>query len=670
MANIFCNTICDWFIANVPRKKPPAKPVWGNHHLRTLKCAYKSSQRRLRRRRDACTIREFKNASLNYRRLNARLYKNYILRVQSELRSNPKNFWNFVNSKRKSPAIPTNLYLDDVESTISTQACELFAKFFASVYEDKSASAQEIDKAASTVPVNLIDLSTFEITREMIVQATKKLKSSYLPGPDGIPAVVFCRCVFAMAVPLCQIFNCSFSQVRFPDIWKQSFITPVYKKGDRHNIRNYRGITSLSAASKLLEIIVANAILNISKRYISVNQHGFIPGRSVATNLLEFTSTCIKHLQKKSQVDTIYTDLKAAFDKIDHGILLKKILRLGASVNFVSWLASYLTRRTLRVKLGDSISSPFSNLSGVPQGSNIGPLLFILYFNDVSLLLGNDCVLIYADDLKLFLPVTTINDCIRLQYLLDKFVTWCRINKLTVSIEKCTVTTFHRILTPIVYDYQIDGTSLNRSNRVSDLGVILDSKLSFNEHQSMVINKANKRLGFITKLSREFRDPYCLKALYCSLVRPLLENASVVWSPYQLSWILRIERVQKRFIRMALRNLPWNNPDNLPPYVDRCRLINLETLEQRRKLQQILLPAKLLYGKIDSPELLASMNFRASQRALRSSGMLQPEFHRTSYGFYEPFTSCIRSFMEYEDLFEFGEPLYSFRNKILRSNRL
>lgn len=235
-----------------------------------------------------------------------------------------------------------------------------------------------------------------------------------------------------------------------------------------------------------------------------------------------------------------------------------------------------------------------------------------------------------------------------------------------VSIPKCVVMTFHRIKDPILYNYYIDGNLLRRVDRVNDLGVLLDPKLDFRLHYSSIIAKANRQLGFISKIARDFKDPHCLKALYCSLVRPIIENASVVWCPYEVTWILRLEGVQKRFVRLALRNLPWRDPVNLPPYPNRCLLLSLETLERRRKIQQATLVAKIINGEMDCPELLSQLNFRIPQRTLRSYTLLQPRNHRTAYGYHEPLTAIIRVFTSMESAFEFGEPSYKFRNRIRR----
>lgn len=252
--------------------------------------------------------------------------------------------------------------------------------------------------------------------------------------------------------------------------------------------------------------------------------------------------------------------------------------------------------------------------------------------------------------------VRTEDDCLCLQHSLNMFADWCRRSKLVLSIEKCQVITFHRIVNPILFDYRIEGNTLNRVSSVNDLGIQLDSRLTFDLHRSLIITKATRQLGFISKVARDFSDPHCWKSLYCALVRPILENVSVVWNPYQVTWSLRIERIQKRFVRSALRNLPWRDPANLPPYPDRCRLLGLDTLEHRRKIQQSLLVAKVLTGEIDSPELLSLINFRVPNRSLRNTTLLQPIFHRTAFGYNEPITTCIREFTAVEDLFNFDEP--------------
>lgn len=212
----------------------------------------------------------------------------------------------------------------------------------------------------------------------------------------------------------------------------------------------------------------------------------------------------------------------------------------------------------------------------------------------------------------------------------------------------------------------MSGIQLQRVSVVKDLGVLLDTKLSFVEHYSSIIAKANRNLGFIFRITNEFRDPYCLRALYMSLVRSVLESASIVWCPYTDIWGRRIEAVQKRFIRYALRFLPWNNPDNLPPYEERCRLLDMETLTNRRIIAKAAFVGKLLLNVIDSPTLLRQININIPPRVLRNNDFLRLEFHRTDYGQNEPIRAMCIVFNSVVSVFDFCVSVDSFIRRLRR----
>lgn len=365
-----------------------------------------------------------------------------------------------------------------------------------------------------------------------------------------------------------------------------------------------------------------------------------------------------------SQIDAVYTDLKAAFDRVDHNILLTRLSKLGISPDLICWFDSYLKDRKLCVKIGSNTSEFFTNTSGVPQGSNLGPLLFSLFINDLAMLLPSGCRLFYADDVKIYIVINCIEDCFMLQRCVDLFVEWCTRNKLTLSVQKCSVISFHRKLKPVIFDYTILDRSLERVDHVRDLGVNLDSALTFRLHYSDIISKANRQLGFIFKIAKEFRDPHCLRSLYCALVRSILESNAVVWCPYQANWIARIEAIQRRFVRQALRSLPWRDPRNLPPYEDRCRLLGLETLENRRCIAQAMFIAKVLLGDIDAPHIMAQLNIYAPERILRQRGFFFLGPRHTEYGLNDPIRSMSSRFNEVYMLFDFNLSAASFHRRL------
>ena len=486
------------------------------------------------------------------------------------------------------------------------------------------------------VPNSVFNFECFTITVDETAQAICKMKQSFCPGPDGIPAVFVKKCCDVLKSPLTAIFNLSLVRQQFPLSWKESFMFPVYKKGVKSNIEHYRGISSLCACSKLLEAVVFNHLMFSVKNYISTAQHGFYPGRSVSTNLLEFTSYCLRSMDRNFQVDAVYTDLKAAFDRVDHGIILAKLEKLGASSGMTTWLSSYLRNRKTAVKLGTSQSRWFCNNSGVPQGSILGPLLFSLFINDLTRLLPPGTRLLYADDTKIYQLIQSGADCFKLQKLIDLFIGWCDKNYMSVSISKCTVISFSRKKHPLMFEYSIAGETLQRNNVVTDLGILLDTQMTFRQHYSMIISKANRQLGFVLRTGKEFVDPGTLRTLYCSLVRPILESACVVWQPYYDAWIQRIECIQKQFVRRICRTLPWRNPDNLPPYEELCLLLGLKTLEQRRKDMLFRMAQKILVGTYDCPTILAMFNLYCPIRPQRHHRLLLLNTHRTNYGLHEP----------------------------------
>ena len=359
--------------------------------------------------------------------------------------------------------------------------------------------------------------------------------------------------------------------------------------------------------------------------------------------------------------------MKAAFDRIYHDIALKKFKNLGFSTRLCSWLESYLKQRKLQVKISTTLPQEFTNYSGVPQGSNLGPIMFILFFNDATNLFTGSYKLVYADDFKMYAEVKSLADCDTLQSRLEQFATWCIVNRMTLSVEKCVTISFHHKVSreAYYYNYTIAGHSLERVETVKDLGVYLDSDLSFRQHQQFVIDKANRQLGFLFKIAQEFDDPLCLRSLYFAFVRSHLESSAVIWSPYHATWIRRIESIQRKFVWYALRNLRWLNPFDLPPYAARCKLLGITTLEKRRKVSKAVFAAKLLSTETDCSSLLEQLNVSAQSRCLRA-GFLRRPLVRTDYLLNSPLHSMSAIFNEYFHLFEFGERAKLFRRKLLQ----
>lgn len=270
----------------------------------------------------------------------------------------------------------------------------------------------------------------------------------------------------------------------------------------------------------------------------------------------------------------------------------------------------------------------------------------------------------YADDFKFFRVVTSPVDCCALQMDIDRLLDWCKENDMEVNIRKSNVITFSRLQSTFAFEYTMGDSVLERVAYVKDLGITIDAKLRFSQHISSVTAKAFVVLGIIRRNTQAFRDIYCLKSLYVSLVRSILEYGVTVWAPYHAVQIARLERVQKTFLRFALRHLPWRNNHHLPPYEQRCALIKLPTLQNRRELLQRLLIFDLLNNNLDCSDLLERLRFNAPGSSTRRFDFFKRATHRTQYGQNNPLNMCCQRFNEVYHLFDFNLSKNVFRLRI------
>ena len=381
----------------------------------------------------------------------------------------------------------------------------------------------------------------------------------------------------AISPALTYLFNSSLSNGVFPSIWKSSYIIPLHKSGPKNDEKNYRGICKLSCIPKLFESIVTDFMYNQCKTVISPIQHGFV--RSTATNLIEISSTIVRNFGEGLQTDVIYTDFSKAFDRVHHDILLTKLEWLGFPKWLLKWIKSYLCGRTQRVIFKNSISVVINVFSGVPQGSHIGPILFILFINGVCVHIKHSSILMYADDCKLFKSCKTEEEFALLQQDLDSFISWCNANGMSLNVSKCFIMSYSRSLNVLTRDYMINGEPLKRTEFFRDLGVLFDVNCTFVKHVDCIINKAMSKLGCIMRWSKELNDNEITMLLYSTHVRSQLENCSAVWCPRYGVHIDRLESVQKQFMIRLYRRRPENFV--LPSYKTRLKEVKLHTVQDR-----------------------------------------------------------------------------------------
>ena len=592
-------------------------------------------------------------------------YNTYIAKIQDDLTREPKKFWSFINSKKKSSGYPSSMSFNNSIYSTTSDICNQFSNYFNSVYVCDNANPSDDPYSFFN---NNLNIGSLILSAENILESLSTIDEFKGCGPDGIPPLLLKQCAINLVMPLTIIYNLSLTSKIFPLKWKVSYIVPIYKSGARNVIENYRGIAILSSFGKLFESIVTRFLTSQLLNFISPQQHGLTKGRSTSTNLVEFVNFCVGMMDNGIQVDVAYTDFSKAFDRILHRLLLKKLCKMGIHSSLLEWLESYLCNRKQFVKLSGFISKQIDVTSGVPQGSHLGPLLFILFMNDVPDILSYSKCLMFADDLKIYCPVKSVLDATNLQRDLDKLSSWCQQNCLFLNIDKCKVMSVHRKRCPITFAYHLDQIPLERLSVVKDLGVMLDSTLSFTLHVDFVVCKAYSMLGFMMRICADFNAAPALISLYFAHVRSHLEYAAVVWSPGYASHIARIESIQKKFLSFMFRKLGYYNVIKFAPYFFKCLVLGVETLEQRRNHACIFFVFDVLTGRIRSAnKLLSLLDIYVPPRSLRNNSTLfWIGSCRTNYAAFEPVRSMSVLFNEVNYLFDFNMSRLMFK-KYVRS---
>ncbi|KAL4126020.1 hypothetical protein QTP88_010252 [Uroleucon formosanum] len=612
------NTLYDAFHQSVLRFVPKRHfkqstfPVWFTSELKQILFMKKKAHVKFKSTFNPDDYRQFSLLRAHYKYLSKKLYREFVDRTELSINANPSNFWKFIKKQRFNSDIPKTLTLNGASSSNEQDAADMFAIYFKSVY-----SCEVVNDDVSDLKILSFDLpNNAYFTVDDVFHSLSTLSGAKNVGPDGLPGVFLFQLRSIIAYPLFLPFRRSLDEGIFPTILKFSSVTPVHKSGVKSDISNYRPISIQSHLSKLFESLVLNSIKPSVNNILIEEQHGFRPGRSTTTCNLVFSNFVFDSFKKRSQVDVVYSDLAKAFDTVNHSVLLRILETSGFGEPLLSWFGSFLVNRLQWVKLFGIKSNIFSSTSGVPQGGHLSPILFLLFVNSVRNALPLCKLLCFADDMKLFMEINSAADCENLQSSLDCFVSWCLKIGLKVNASKCRVMTFTRSRSTILFDYNISGLTIERVDNLIDLGFKLSSTLSPSPHIAMITSRAFKVLGFIMRLSKDFKLSKSLKSLYCALVRPILEYGSVVWDPYTVSDINQLERVQLRFLRFCCFVL--GIPHLAHDYTNIANILGLPTLAERRRTLNLKFIRGLITNHIDSPCLLSKINFKVPSHISRS----------------------------------------------------
>lgn len=443
-----------------------------------------------------------------------------------------------------------------------------------------------------------------------IISAIKETKINSAPGPDSFPPLLLHKCKEELAIPLKMIMNKSIKTNKVPQIWKAANITCIHKGGDKSKAINYRPVSLTSILAKLMERIIRWYLV----QYLELNnafpdsQHGFRSGRSTISQLLEHYENIIQALEEKSNIDIIMLDYSKAFDKINISILLHKLKKLGISGSVGKWLGNFLLERKQKVSVSKHLSDPSDIISGVPQGTILAPILFLIYIADIGDNLTHSSITSYADDSKISKIIATLMDGQHLLCDLHKLFNWTEENLMTFNIDKFEVLRIGKdenMKNEIKYTTP-EGKELPEKTTVKDLGIIFNNKGDFSDHISVKSTKGRSVSGLIlrTFITREAAP---LMMLFKALVIPVIEYGSIIWNPHKKGEINEIESVQ-RYYTSKIEGMEDKN------YHQRLKDLKIYSLERRRERYDLLYAYKILSRSVPN----IGLQFKWSNRRGRT----------------------------------------------------
>ena len=386
----------------------------------------------------------------------------------------------------------------------------------------------------------------------------------------------------------------------------------MYKKNNREHAENYRPISLLPIVSKVLERCIFINMKQFLSQLVNDCQHGFLQGKSCVTNLLEvldYIGTC---LDNGGQVDMLYLDMSKAFDRINHKRLIRKLSNSGIGGNLLNWFESYLTDRRQRVTVLGVTSSTLPVTSGVPQGSILGPALFLLYVNDLPEADLSSRVAMFADDTKLFSAITSQEDVASLQADLVNLEHWSSQSGLFFNQSKCKHQTITRKIVPLTSSYKLEDTKVTTTDCERDLGVWVSSNLTWKKQVCNQTSKANKSLGYIKRNTRFVKSTEARRMFYLALVRSHFGYATQIWAPQSIELINHLERTQRRATKYIL-NLPFSSDID---YKSRLQLLHLLPICYWHEYLDLILFFKITHGLLKTS---ASPVIQSSRRTTRSN---------------------------------------------------
>ena len=509
-----------------------------------------------------------------------------------------KKFWSHVKSMSNSSRIPGTVNYKNRFRNNPKDQTEIFNQFFEEQFSECSEYNVDIDFRND-------EINDIEFSMRRIRKILQNINVNKAPGPDGIHGKVLKSCRESIAYPLSKLFRMSYNIGQIPDDWKLANVVPVHKKGSKSCVENYRPISLTSLVMKVFERIIKDELMAKCRHKLNTNQHGFMPQKSCTTQMLIFVDSLSLSINDNIRTDVIYFDFAKAFDSVNHDIILNKLKQqFDIDGTLLKFIKNYLQYRKQCVVIGGAQSEYRTVKSGVPQGSIIGPLLFVLFINDMQDYVSEGThIALYADDTKIWRRINNWSDHEILQNDIDALFNWAQTNKMKFHPQKCKVLSvaygggldnmwsifpFHE------FTYNLNGIELDFVENEKDLGVIVTSKLNWEDNILALCLKASSRLGLMNRSLHFVKCQKQKRAFYLALVRSIFEHCSVIWKPTTQQMIQKVESIQRRAVKWILGEQDHHYNDY--EYLKRLKDLDLMPMNFKFMFTDLVMFHKIFHG--------------------------------------------------------------------------
>lgn len=642
----------------------PSEPLWINGYIkrqiRQRKRLFKDAKRK-NTDRSWQKFKRKRNEVISIIREAKKQYKDKLADDLYANNTNSKKWYKLTNQLFTTKSNHQPIPLLEIDNTIvesDAEKAEVLNSFFAqnSTIDDSNATLPEFEAP---------DYNTLDqilITDDDVKEAIKLLNPNKAPGPDLISPKLLKEGAQQLIPPLRKLFNISLAMKEFPASWKKANVTAIHKKDDRTNPSNYRPISLLSYNGKLMERCIHKHITNylISQSVITPYQSGFQSGDSSINQLLFLTNEFSKALDDGKEIRIVFCDITKAFDRVWHRGLIFKLKSVGLTGNLLEWLGSYLDKRQQRVCIKSKASSWKQTNAGVPQGSILGPLLFLIFINDiVKSIRGN--IRLFADDTILYEIVDDpLLTAIILNIDLSNIYAWSRTwlvdfhpqKTESLVISKKRVKTVHPLL-------RMGNTNIQEVSSHKHLGLVLSNDMSWSNHINLLHGKALKRLGVLRR-HKFYLDRRSLNKMYTSFIRPLLEYGNIIWGNCTFENKRVLENIQLDAARICTGATKVCSIQKI--YDD----VGCPTLQNRRDKQKLCHLFKMINGLVPPylQQLIPRTVEQQSRYTLRNSiNFLIPATRTTAY-FNSFLPSTLRDWNLLEQDIRESATLASFKRKL------